>query len=158
LCENYRLRLATFSTFVDESTEDIALLFFVLTRRHYLDKPQCCRKTAMTNLAGTLGAYAGSHRFTVGHFQKALERNFLNVKHECPLPRLWRDWTSLLVKSSVTHLNPIKPAFQGVGSVPGGSAQCNDEVKTGFCENNYNHFISLHPHLCFVADFCCFLG
>jgi hypothetical protein len=29
----------------------------------------------------------------------------------------------------ITHPNPTKPAFQGVGSVPGGSAQYNDEVK-----------------------------
>jgi len=68
----------------------------------------------MTDLAETL--------------EKALERNLFNVKHGCPLSRLWRDWTSLLVNSSVTHPNPIKPAFQGVGSVPGGSAQCNCEV------------------------------
>jgi len=31
-------------------------------------------------------------------------------------------WTSLLVKSSFIHAMSIKPAFQGVGSVPGGSA------------------------------------
>ena len=37
-------------------------------------------------------------------------------------------WTSHLVKSSMTHPIPIKPAFQGVGSVPGGSAQCNCKV------------------------------
>jgi len=82
----------------------------------------------MTDLAGTLGAYAGSRRIAAGHFPKALERNLLNVKHDYSLSRLWRDWTSPLVKSSVTHPNTIKPAFQGVGSVPGGSAQCNDEV------------------------------
>jgi hypothetical protein len=64
-----------------------------------------------------------------GTLKKALERNLLNVKHDYPLSRLWRDWTSLLVKFSVTHPNPIKPAFQVVGSVPGGSAQSNDEVK-----------------------------
>ena len=58
--------------------------------------------------------------------EKALERNLLNVEHDRPLPLL----TSLLVKSSVSHPNPIKPAFQGVGSVPAGSAQCNDKQKS----------------------------
>ncbi len=51
-----------------------------------------------------------------------------NVRHDPPLSRLRRDWTTLLVKSLVIHEIPMKPAFQGVGSVPGGSAQCNNEV------------------------------
>jgi len=37
-------------------------------------------------------------------------------------------WTSLLVQSRVAHPISIKPAFQGVGSVPGESAECNDQV------------------------------
>jgi hypothetical protein len=35
------------------------------------------------------------------------------------------------VKSSVTHSIPIEPAFQGVGSVLVGSAQCIEEVISG---------------------------
>jgi hypothetical protein len=34
------------------------------------------------------------------------------------------------VKSSVTYSIPIKPAFQGVGSVPAGAVQCNDKVNS----------------------------
>ncbi len=40
-----------------------------------------------------------------------------------------RCWTSLLVRSSVTHPMSTKPALQGFGSVPGESAQSKWEVK-----------------------------
>ena len=67
-----------------------------------------------------------------GTLEKVLERNLLNVEHDRPLSRLWRDWTSLLVKSTLAHPISTKPAFQGVGSVPGGSVQCNHVVNIGF--------------------------
>ena len=66
-----------------------------------------------------------------GTLEKALERNLLNVEHDRPLSRLRRDWTSLLVKSTVAHPISTKPAFQGVGSVPGGVVQCTDEIYKG---------------------------
>ncbi len=63
-----------------------------------------------------------------GTLEKALERNLLNVNMivHCLC------WTSLLVKSSDVHPIPIKPVFRGVGSVPAGSAQCNNEVNLGY--------------------------
>jgi len=63
---------------------------------------------------------------STGTLEKALERNLFEVRHDRLLPLL--DFT--LVTCSVTRTMSIKPAFQGVGSVPGGSAQCTDEVKT----------------------------
>jgi hypothetical protein len=86
----------------------------------------------MSDPAGTLGGTGSSSPKRVTDFPKALERNIFNVKHDRPLSRLRRDWTSFLVKSSMIHPNPAKPAFQGVGSVLGGSVQCNDEVKTRY--------------------------
>jgi len=61
------------------------------------------QKITMTDPAGTL--------------EKALERNLLKVEHG----HRYLCWTSLLVKSTVTHPISMKPAFQGVGSVPGGA-------------------------------------
>ena len=52
-----------------------------------------------------------------GDTVRALERNLLNSKHYGPPTLLG----SLLVKSSMTHPIPIKPALQGSESVPGGS-------------------------------------
>ena len=52
-----------------------------------------------------------------GYAEKALERNLLDVKHHGPLPLL--DFT--LVEVLETHSIQIKPAFQGFGSVSGGS-------------------------------------
>jgi len=55
----------------------------------------------------------------VGTLEKALERNLwapsMTVQCLC--------WTSHLVKTSMSHPIPTKSAFQGVGSVPAGSAQ-----------------------------------
>jgi len=60
-----------------------------------------------------------------GTLAKALERNLLNVTYDRPFPLLGLTLGQALGYPSDSN----KPAFQGVGSVPGGSAQCNREVK-----------------------------
>jgi len=50
--------------------------------------------------------------------EKALERNYLNIRHHGPLPL--PDFTLGEVADKPFNFN--KPAFQGFGSVPAGSA------------------------------------
>jgi len=63
-------------------------------------------KQTKTDVAGTL--------------EKPCSGTLLNAKHPVS-SRPKRDWTSLLVRSSITHSLSTKPALQGFGSVPGGS-------------------------------------
>jgi len=60
-----------------------------------------------------------------GTLEKALERN--HWKFSTAIHSFYS--TSPLVESTVRLPISTKPAFQGVGSVLAGSAECNDEVK-----------------------------
>ena len=73
-----------------------------------MSMPSMLEKIAPTDPTGTL--------------EKALERSLLNVDHNRPLPLLGLT----LGEVPETHLIRIKPAFQGVGSVPGGSGECDE--------------------------------
>ena len=77
------------------------------------DPASMLQKIAMTDSAGTL--------------EKALERDLLNVKHGRPLPLRDFNWGRIL--RYPYNLN--KPAFQGVGSVSGGSANTTMRPRQG---------------------------
>jgi hypothetical protein len=69
---------------------------------------------------------------SAGTLEKALERNLFNVRHKRPLPLL--DLALGEVLGYPCHFNKTRiprrrlPAGRQ-GSVPGGSAQCNNEIK-----------------------------
>jgi hypothetical protein len=62
-------------------------------------------KQTKTDVAGTL--------------EKPCSGNLLNAKHPVS-SRPKRDWTSLLVRSSITHSLSTKPALQGFACLPVG--------------------------------------
>ena len=74
---------------------------------------------------GHWAALPGSRRTAAGSFPEACSGTFRG----CSTTLCQHCWTSLLVKSFMTHSISIKPALQAFGSIPGGSVQCNCEDK-----------------------------
>jgi hypothetical protein len=68
-----------------------------------------------------------AERDTVGTLEEGLEPNLLNVERQHSLPLLDRTFGEVQVDPS--NVNPASGGtFQAVGSVPGGSLQCNRKV------------------------------
>jgi len=80
---------------------------------------------------------------STGTLEKALERNLLKVKHDRPMvpPAAGLDLTLGEVLGHPSHSNPAPGGtFQGVGSVSGGSAQCNDEENIPYRYHTFTFF------------------